>query len=102
MKRHPLENQNSVEQLLQLQSLFDTAQSLYIKGQFEQAQAYYTEILQIDPYSFEAYYRLGNTLEELHQYEMALENYDKTLTLHPNHADAHAHRAVVLKTTSKI
>ncbi len=101
MKRHPLENQNSVEQLLQLQSLFDTAQSLYIKGQFEQAQAYYTEILQIDPYSFEAYYRLGNTLEELHQYEMALENYDKTLTLHPNHADAHAHRAVVLKILRK-
>ena len=67
------------------------------KGNTRAAQKRYLEATRWDPGSAEAFYRLGETSEKLHDYTSALEAYTKYLELDKNAKNADALRKRIAK-----
>jgi len=58
------------------------------KGAFEDARPMLEEILRFEPENADAYNLLGYTLRNLNELDLAMENYDKALSIDPAHANA--------------
>ncbi len=68
--------------------LFSTANSLYKKGNYEEAVKLYEQIQSQDLVSSELYYNLGNCYYKLNKVAPTIYNYEKALKLNPLNEDA--------------
>jgi len=66
------------------QSGFERGNSLYQKGNYEEAVTAYESVLQTKKQSAELYYNLGNAYYKLNKVAPAIYNYEKALVLNPN------------------
>lgn len=66
--------------------LFEAAFCLEQTGQTGEAIDTYNRILQLDPYSAEAWFNLGQMQFTLNQYRMAVDSYEYALVIRPNDA----------------
>lgn len=65
------------------QSGFETGNTLYQKGKYEQAAKAYESVLGIKKHSAELYFNLGNCYYKLNKVAPAIYNYEKALLLNP-------------------
>jgi tetratricopeptide (TPR) repeat protein len=66
------------------QSSFEKGNSLYQKGQYEQAISEYNSVLANKKHSAELYFNLGNCYYKLNNVAPAIYNYEKALILNPH------------------
>ncbi len=71
-------------QVLFAQSSFETGNSLYQKGKYEQAVKAYESVLATKKESAELYFNIGNCYYKLNKVAPAIYNYEKALVLHPD------------------
>ncbi len=70
---------------------------LYAHGKYEEAVAYFTEALRLDPDLAGVHNNLGNALYAQGKYEEAVGHLAQALRLNPNSADAHYNLGVALQ-----
>jgi len=71
----------------QSQQWFDQANTLYNKGEYEEAIKYYEKILDNGKHSAELYFNLANAHYKLNHIAPSIYNYEKALRLAPNDTD---------------
>ena len=69
-----------------------------LQGQFDEAFAYFSRALQIDPLYEDAYLELGKVLERQGKIFDAANHYSYALRLNPNSIEALSHQALLLAT----
>ncbi len=72
-----------ITQVFFAQSGFETGNTLYQKGKYEQAAKAYESVLGIKKHSAELYFNLGNCYYKLNKVAPAIYNYEKALLLNP-------------------
>ncbi|MDP5198137.1 tetratricopeptide repeat protein [Flavobacterium sp. DG2-3] len=74
-----------ISQVFFAQGRFESANSLYQKGQYKEAAQVYENIIKEDKlHSAELYFNLGNCYYKLNQVAPSIYNYEKALVLKPN------------------
>lgn len=68
---------------------FDTANSYFATGKYQQAQNAYEQIIRDEGYSASLCYNLANTYAQLGQTGMAILYYERALRLNPSNGDVH-------------
>ena len=76
-----------ITQFFFAQSGFETGNSLYQKGKYEQAVTAYESVLATKKQSAELYFNLGNCYYKLNKVAPAIYNYEKALVLHPEDSE---------------
>ena len=76
-----------INQFLFAQNVLDNANSLYKKGQYEEAITEYENIFRSKKHSAELYYNLGNCYYKLNKVAPAIYNFEKALLLNPDDAE---------------
>jgi len=66
----------------------DEAKAEIDKGAFEEARPMLEEILRFEPENADVYNLLAYTLRNLNELDLAMENYDKALSINPQHDKA--------------
>ncbi len=74
---------------------FQTANTAYAEGRFDDARGGYERLVSSGDYSANLFYNLGNTLYRLKQNGRAVLAYKRALTLDPGHSAAAANLALV-------
>ena len=74
-------------QIFWAQDAFEKGNSLYQKGQYQEAISTYETILKSGQESAEVYFNLGNCYYKLNQVAPAVYHFEKALLLHPNDAE---------------
>lgn len=69
---------------------FEEGNAAYNEGDYEQAMAFYNQIIEAGMESADVYYNLGNTYYKIKQYPMAILYYEKALKLRPGDDDIQA------------
>jgi tetratricopeptide (TPR) repeat protein len=71
-----------------MDTLFDKGQTLFEKGNYSGAIAYYDKALAIDPFNLSALAAKGDALDSLSNYTRDIAYYDKALKLEPSYKEA--------------
>ena len=66
---------------------FDQANEAYNSGNYDNAIALYQKILDADMESVPVYYNMGNAYYKMHDYPMAIYNYERALKLDPSNEE---------------
>ena len=78
-----------ITQVFFAQSAFDKGNALYQKGEYQQAADVFENIVKEDKQeSAEVYYNLANCYYKLNKVAPSIYNYEKALSLNPNHPEA--------------
>ncbi len=76
-----------ISQISWSQSVFDKANDLYKKGNYEEAIISYESILKSKKHSAELYFNIGNCYYKLQNVAPAIYNYEKALLLNPDNKE---------------
>ena len=66
---------------------FGEGNAAYEEGNYEQAMAFYNQIVEVGMESADLYYNMGNTYYKMKQYPMSILYYEKALKLDPGNED---------------
>jgi tetratricopeptide (TPR) repeat protein len=86
------EEQQSRERVTNLRN---SAISAYRSGAYDRAVAEWQEYLKLEPDKDEAYFYLGATYMERNQFDSAILNFEKCVSLNPNNAYAHLNLGIL-------
>jgi len=86
-----------MQQLQQLEALYNLGVIAYQKGQYDIAVSYFQQAVALTPNEPKCYYNLATMLIRQNQQEEALEHLQKALEIDPNYADAHYNLACLYK-----
>jgi len=81
----------------QIATLLQQGLALHQKGNPEEAQVIYEQILSIQPNHFDALQLLGVLFAQIKEYSKAVKFLSKALEINPNHAGAFSNRGIALK-----
>jgi len=81
----------------QIATLLKQGLALHQKGNPEEAQVIYEQILSIQPNHFDALQLLGVLFAQIKEYSKAVKFLSKALEINPNHAGAFSNRGIALK-----
>jgi protein O-GlcNAc transferase len=93
IKHRPSNNVNNL-----LQSALEYRQA----GKLEQAERIYNEVLELRPRNADAYYGLGNIMQDRGKLDEAITSYKKTIQLKPNLAGAYYNLGSIFKEKGQI
>ncbi len=65
---------------------YNEGNQLLRRGDYEGAERFFNEVLQLNPDYYQAYFQLGYLNTKLGDYELALANYKKTVDMNPGYA----------------
>ena len=76
------------------QDLFTAASQQYFSANYKQAADKYEDLIKTGQWNAPAFYNLGNTYFQLHDFGRAILNYERALALEPNHPEAQTNISV--------
>ena len=88
-----------ITQTFWAQTAFDKGNSLYQKGNYQEAVTVYESVLKSGQQSAELYFNLGNCFYKLNKVAPAIFNFEKALLLNPNDAEIQNNLAFAQKMT---
>jgi tetratricopeptide (TPR) repeat protein len=87
--------QEEMQSKQRVSGLRQSALNDFRAGAYERSISQWQEYLKFEPGSDEAFYYIGSSYQEQKQFDTAILNFEKCLSINPNHAQAHVNLGVL-------